>query len=159
RPTALAAAPAAVPGTLRWGLSVMAAGVLLSGLRDLYASQGLPRGGGPRGAPGASRGGGRPRTPPGTVTPPPPRARDFTTSASVLGRGRLRLALLRRLGGLLLRLRGRGLERLQAVQQRRELLLPVVAHPAVALGPHHQQAPRAVHQAQRHEPGRALLRG
>jgi len=46
-PTALVITPAAVPGALRWGLSVMAVGVFTSGLRDLYAASGLPRGGWP----------------------------------------------------------------------------------------------------------------
>lgn len=44
RPTALVAAPAAVPDTVRWALTAMAAGVLTSGLRDLYAALGLPGG-------------------------------------------------------------------------------------------------------------------
>jgi len=35
------------PEILRWGLSGMAAGVLLSGVRDLYAAFGLPHGGWP----------------------------------------------------------------------------------------------------------------
>lgn len=43
-PTALVVEWAAVPGYLRWGLLVMAAGVFLSGLRDLYASLDLPHG-------------------------------------------------------------------------------------------------------------------
>jgi hypothetical protein len=43
QPTGLVPAPA-VPEALRWSLSVMAAGVLLSGLRDLYAALGLPHG-------------------------------------------------------------------------------------------------------------------
>jgi hypothetical protein len=41
-PTALVVTPAPVPGWLRWTLSLMAAGVLLSGLRDLFAAMGLP---------------------------------------------------------------------------------------------------------------------
>jgi hypothetical protein len=44
RPTALVVEWAAIPDHLRWGLVVMAAGVLLSGLRDLYAALGLPYG-------------------------------------------------------------------------------------------------------------------
>jgi hypothetical protein len=46
RPTALVAAPAA-PAALRWGLSAMAVGVFLSGLRDLYAALGMAHGGWP----------------------------------------------------------------------------------------------------------------
>lgn len=46
-PTGLVVAWAAVPDYLRWGLSVMAAGVFVSGLRDLYAALGLPHGGWP----------------------------------------------------------------------------------------------------------------
>ncbi len=46
-PTALVAMPAAVPEALRWSLTVMAAGVFLSGVRDLYAALGLPHGGWP----------------------------------------------------------------------------------------------------------------
>lgn len=38
-----------VPDLLRWSLSIMAAGVFASGLRDLYASLGLPYGGWPWG--------------------------------------------------------------------------------------------------------------
>jgi hypothetical protein len=58
-PTALVPSPAAVPEPLRWGLAVMAAGVLLSGLRDLYAAFGLPYGGWPWGASGIAGSGGR----------------------------------------------------------------------------------------------------
>ena len=47
RPTALVVEWAEIPDHLRWGLFVMAAGVLLSGLRDLYAALGLPYGGWP----------------------------------------------------------------------------------------------------------------
>ena len=43
-PTALAFSPAAVPEWLRWSLTVMAAGVSASGVRDLYAALGLPYG-------------------------------------------------------------------------------------------------------------------
>lgn len=45
-PTALVVSPAG-PRALRWVLTAMAAGVLLSGLRDLYAALGLPFGGWP----------------------------------------------------------------------------------------------------------------
>jgi hypothetical protein len=41
-PTELVVVPAPVPGWLRGTLSVMAAGVLASGLRDLVAAMGLP---------------------------------------------------------------------------------------------------------------------
>jgi hypothetical protein len=43
-PTGLAVEWAGSPGFLGWGLFVMAAGVFLSGLRDLYAALGLPYG-------------------------------------------------------------------------------------------------------------------
>jgi hypothetical protein len=43
-PTALVVEWAAVPGYLRWSLLAMAAGVFLSGLRDLYAALDLPHG-------------------------------------------------------------------------------------------------------------------
>ncbi|HXI51284.1 MAG TPA: hypothetical protein VNH84_07260 [Candidatus Saccharimonadales bacterium] len=46
----LVAAPAPVPDLLRWTLTVMGAGVVLSGLRDLYAALGLPGGGWPWGS-------------------------------------------------------------------------------------------------------------
>jgi len=46
-PTGLVLTPACVPEPLLWALSLMAAGVLLSGLRDLYAALGLPHGGWP----------------------------------------------------------------------------------------------------------------
>lgn len=46
-PTALLIQPAAVPEWLRWALLLMAAGVFLSGIRDLYAAFGLPNGGWP----------------------------------------------------------------------------------------------------------------
>jgi hypothetical protein len=44
RPTALVVEWAEAPDFLQWGLFVMAAGVLLSGLRDLYAALELPYG-------------------------------------------------------------------------------------------------------------------
>ncbi|MGI8749523.1 MAG: hypothetical protein ACR2J6_03080 [Thermoleophilaceae bacterium] len=44
RPTALGAGAPEVPGLLQWALTVMAAGVFLSGVRDLYAALGLPHG-------------------------------------------------------------------------------------------------------------------
>lgn len=44
-PTALV--PGAAPELLRWSLTVMAIGVFLSGLRDLYAALGMPHGGWP----------------------------------------------------------------------------------------------------------------
>ncbi|HEU4370300.1 MAG TPA: hypothetical protein VFV05_18920 [Methylomirabilota bacterium] len=44
RPTALHLAPADAPEPLRWLLLVMAAGVFLSGARDLYAAGGLRHG-------------------------------------------------------------------------------------------------------------------
>jgi hypothetical protein len=47
-PTALAPAVAA-PVFLGWGMAVMATGVFLSGVRDLYAALGLPHGGWPLG--------------------------------------------------------------------------------------------------------------
>lgn len=43
-PTALTISPAPVPEWLRWGLLIMASGVFLSGVRDLYAAFGLPNG-------------------------------------------------------------------------------------------------------------------
>jgi hypothetical protein len=43
-PTALQWAPANITPMLRWCLTGMALGVLLSGMRDLYASLGLPGG-------------------------------------------------------------------------------------------------------------------
>ena len=43
-PTELAYSPPAAPDALRWGLLIMAVGVLLSGIRDLYAALGLPGG-------------------------------------------------------------------------------------------------------------------
>jgi hypothetical protein len=46
-PNALVMASPDVPDMLRWGLVMMAVGVLVSGLRDLYAAYGLPHGGWP----------------------------------------------------------------------------------------------------------------
>jgi hypothetical protein len=46
-PTAIVASLVEVPGELRLVLSVMAAGVFVSGVRDLYAAFGLPHGGWP----------------------------------------------------------------------------------------------------------------
>jgi hypothetical protein len=46
-PTALSKASADAPEALRWGLAMMAAGVAVSGLRDLYAAHDLPHGGWP----------------------------------------------------------------------------------------------------------------
>jgi hypothetical protein len=46
-PTGLQLARPEIPETLRWILVAMAVGVLLSGLRDLYAAFGLPHGGWP----------------------------------------------------------------------------------------------------------------
>jgi hypothetical protein len=46
-PTALVVEWPGIPDILRWGLFVMGAGVLLSGLRDLYAALDLPHGGWP----------------------------------------------------------------------------------------------------------------
>lgn len=43
-PTALTATPAPPPEALRWALTLMAGGVFVSGLRDLYATLGLPGG-------------------------------------------------------------------------------------------------------------------
>ena len=43
-PTGIAFAPPAIPEALRWGLLMMAAGVFLSGIRDLYAATQLPGG-------------------------------------------------------------------------------------------------------------------
>jgi hypothetical protein len=53
-PTALAEASGDVPDLLRWTLSVMAAGVFASGLRDLYAALGLPGAAWPWATKGAS---------------------------------------------------------------------------------------------------------
>lgn len=47
QPTAFAFAPPQISEFLRWSLTLMAVGVLLSGLRDLYAALGLPHGGWP----------------------------------------------------------------------------------------------------------------
>jgi hypothetical protein len=46
-PTALIPAEATVPELVRWSMALMAAGVFLSGVRDLYAALGLPHGGWP----------------------------------------------------------------------------------------------------------------
>lgn len=46
-PSGLSLDRADIPDWLRWTLTVMAAGVFLSGLRDLYAATGLPHGGWP----------------------------------------------------------------------------------------------------------------
>jgi hypothetical protein len=43
-PSALAPALVSAPELLRWSLAAMAVGVLMSGLRDLYAAYGLPHG-------------------------------------------------------------------------------------------------------------------
>jgi hypothetical protein len=43
-PTGLVISSPGIPDFLRWGLLVMAAGVFLSGLRDLYAALDLPHG-------------------------------------------------------------------------------------------------------------------
>ncbi len=56
RPTALAVAPPAIPELLRWGLTIMAVGVFLSGVRDLYAALGLPHGNWPWTVPAVSLG-------------------------------------------------------------------------------------------------------
>jgi hypothetical protein len=48
-PTALSVNPPAVPEALRWLLLAMAVGVLLSGVRDFYATYGLPYGAWPWG--------------------------------------------------------------------------------------------------------------
>ena len=53
-PTALRLAPAAIPVALRWALTFMAVGVFVSGVRDLYAAAGLPRGHWPWSADGAA---------------------------------------------------------------------------------------------------------
>jgi hypothetical protein len=53
-PTALVLAPPAIPEVLRWGLFIMAVGVLLSGMRDLYAALGLPHGNWPWAIPASS---------------------------------------------------------------------------------------------------------
>lgn len=44
RPTALVSEPADIPAVLQWGLVVMAGGVFVSGVRDLYAALELPYG-------------------------------------------------------------------------------------------------------------------
>jgi len=43
-PTSLSFLPPPIPTWLRWGLLAMAAGVFLSGVRDLYSAWGLPYG-------------------------------------------------------------------------------------------------------------------
>jgi hypothetical protein len=57
RPTALKWTPANTMPMLRWCLTGMALGVLLSGMRDLYASLGLPCGNWPWTLPDSSRDG------------------------------------------------------------------------------------------------------
>jgi hypothetical protein len=57
RPTALEWTPANTMPMLRWCLTAMALGVLLSGVRDLYASLGLPFGNWPWTLPDSSRDG------------------------------------------------------------------------------------------------------
>ena len=49
-PDGLVTTSYAAPDVLRWGLAVMAAGVLVSGLRDLYAALELPHGSWPWGS-------------------------------------------------------------------------------------------------------------
>lgn len=44
QPTELAYVPPPAPEALRWSLLIMAVGLLLSGIRDLYAALGLPGG-------------------------------------------------------------------------------------------------------------------
>jgi hypothetical protein len=56
QPTAILVAPPPIPEWLRWSLLAMAAGVLLSGLRDLYAALGLPHGAWPWRAVGSTSG-------------------------------------------------------------------------------------------------------
>jgi hypothetical protein len=46
-PGGLVAASPDVPGVLRWGLALMAVGVFVSGVRDLYAALEMPYGGWP----------------------------------------------------------------------------------------------------------------
>ena len=46
-PSDLATVSPGIPGALRWGLLLMAVGVSVSGLRDLYAAYELPHGGWP----------------------------------------------------------------------------------------------------------------
>jgi len=59
-PSYLVSAAAAVPEALRWTLSIMGLGVVLSGIRDLYAALGLPQGGWPWAAAEQSRPGAKP---------------------------------------------------------------------------------------------------
>jgi len=54
-PTALVIDPPAIPAWLRWSLVAMAAGVVVSGLRDLYAALELPHGGWPWSVPSRAR--------------------------------------------------------------------------------------------------------
>jgi hypothetical protein len=46
-PTALVVEARDVPVALQWALMIMAAGVFVSGVRDLYAAYELPHGGWP----------------------------------------------------------------------------------------------------------------
>lgn len=46
-PSELALAPAGVPSSLRYALTLMGVGVVASGVRDLYAALGMPKGGWP----------------------------------------------------------------------------------------------------------------
>lgn len=55
KPTTLSFSPAPVPAELRLTLAVMAAGVLLSGLRDLASAHGIPKSSWPWGRPTPSR--------------------------------------------------------------------------------------------------------
>jgi hypothetical protein len=47
QPSGLASAASDIPDVLRWALTVMAVGVFVSGIRDLYAALELPHGGWP----------------------------------------------------------------------------------------------------------------
>lgn len=53
-PTSVRRTDHAVPVVLQWGLTLMAVGVLVSGIRDLYAACGLPHGGWPWRVPAGS---------------------------------------------------------------------------------------------------------
>lgn len=55
KPTALVLSSAPVPAGLRWTLGAMAAGVLLSGLRDLASAHGIPKSSWPWGREASSR--------------------------------------------------------------------------------------------------------